>query len=167
MSRRSKEKRRKRLMSETGTRADGEGASEGKLDERAASAHAVVKMHPLTLEMIMEKRAPGGDALETARVAGEVAARKAGDITPHCRPKNLSRVKVRIEAAGRDRVGITADAAALASDDVDTEAIAAVTAAALTIYDMCRHVDRAIIITDVRLLRKSGGDEADYVAESV
>ena len=155
MSRRRQEKHRTQLVADEETHHQ-EVTPAAVLADRKASAHAVVKMRPETLDRVMEKRVPAGDVLETARVAARVAARKSADIVPHCRAKDLAHLHVHLEPVGKDRLGITAEAEGLADDDLDTEALTAVTVAALTVYDMLRGLDDAIIITDCRVTEKRG-----------
>ena len=135
-----------------------------EVTDRKAVAHGVVKMHPRTFEAIMDKKVPKGNVIEVARVAGIVAAKKTSDLVPMCHPLNLTHVQVRIDPIGKDRLGITSEVKVTARTGVEIEALTAVSIAALTIYDMCKAIDRAIIITDVRLLQKSGGESGEYVA---
>jgi cyclic pyranopterin phosphate synthase len=126
--------------------------------ERTAVAHGTVKMHPKTLEAIMDKKVSAGNVIEAARVAGMVAARKAADLVPTCHPAHLSHVHMRIEAVGKDRLGITADVRVAGQVGGEAEALVAVALAALTVHEMCRPLDPAIITTDVRLLQAGAAD---------
>jgi len=106
---------------------------------------------------------PKGDALATARIAGIMAAKKTGDLIPLCHPLSLSSVKVELsldEAASA--VEITATCKLVGRTGVEMEALTAVSVAALTVYDMCKAVDKGMRITDVRLLHKSGGKSGTY-----
>ena len=169
MSRRRKEKQAKKVLSHVDDQGHARmvDVSEKDITERTAIAHGTVKMHPNTLEAIMDKRVPKGNVIEVARVAGIVAAKKTSDLIPMCHPLNLTHVHVQVDPVGKDRLGITAEVKVTAKTGVEVEALTAVTVTALTIYDMCKSMDRAIIITDVRLLEKHGGASGDYVAESL
>lgn len=149
MSRRRKEQQRKKLVAERQGRSSQDAPAPS---HRKATAQAVVKMRPETLERVMDKRVPAGDVIETARVAARVAAQKTSDLVPHCPAKKLDHLHVRVEPVGKDRLGVTAEAEGLAEDDLGTEALVAVAAAALTLYDMLHDLDDAIIITDCRVI---------------
>ena len=167
MSRRRKARETKKAL----THVDEHGharmvdVSDKEITDRAATAYGVVKMNPKTLKAIMDKKIPKGNVIEVARVAGIVAAKKTSDLIPMCHPLNLTHVHVQIDPIGKDRLGITAEAKVAAQTGVEIEALTAVAVAALTVYDMCKAIDRAMIITDVRLLQKSGGASGEYVAE--
>lgn len=130
---------------------------------REATATATVTMRPDTFQRIMDKKIEKGDVLGVAQVAGIMAGKKTGDIIPMCHPLNVTSITMdffpneklsRIEIQGTTRlVGRTG---------VEMEALVAVSAAALTIYDMCKAVDREMIISDIKLLRKSGGKSGTF-----
>lgn len=138
--------------------------SEKPATVRAAVAQGVITMQAETLDLIRDQRAKKGNVLETARIAGVMAAKRTAELIPMCHPLPITHAKVdlflqpetysiRIEAAVRV-VGQTG---------VEMEALTAVSIAALTIYDMCKSYDRAMTISDVYLLEKSGGKSGTYV----
>jgi cyclic pyranopterin phosphate synthase len=122
------------------------------LSRRRAVARATVLMAPETARRIRDL--PKGDALTTAQLAGIMAAKRTSDLIPLCHPLPLSNVEVALDVR-EDVVAITAAAETTAQTGVEMEALTAVTVAALTIYDMCKAVDKAMTITDVRLLEKT------------
>ena len=133
---------------------------------REATAVGAVVMQPETLALIVAGELEKGDALATARIAGIMAAKQTPSLIPLCHPIPLTRVAVDLspdEAASA--VNITATVATTAQTGVEMEAMTAVCVAALTVYDMCKAVDRAIRFEGVRLVRKSGGASGDIVLE--
>ena len=128
---------------------------------RRAVASARVLMAAETVAAIREHRTPKGDPLETARLAGIMAAKRTAELIPLCHPLPLTHVDVRAEIQDAG-VFIEAEAATQAQTGVEMEALTAATVAALTVYDMCKAVDRAMTITDVRLEEKTGGKSGDY-----
>lgn len=128
---------------------------------RRAVASARVLMSPETVASVREQRTPKGDPLETARLAGIMAAKRTSDLIPLCHPLFLTHVDVRAEIQGTG-VLIEAEASTEAQTGVEMEALTAATVAALTVYDMCKAVDKAMTITDVRLEEKTGGKSGDY-----
>ena len=128
---------------------------------RRAVASAKVLMSPETLKAVREHRTPKGDPLETARLAGIMAAKRTAELIPLCHPLPLTHVDVRAEITDAG-VSIEAEAAIEAQTGVEMEALTAATVAALTIYDMCKAIDKAMTITDVRLELKTGGKSGEY-----
>ena len=128
---------------------------------RRAVASARVLMSPGTVEAVRERRTPKGDPLETARVAGIMAAKRTAELIPLCHPLPLTHVDVRAELDD-EGVRIEAEAATTAQTGVEMEALTAASVAALTIYDMCKAVERGITITDVRLEEKTGGKSGPW-----
>lgn len=132
---------------------------------REAAARAEVAMRPETLGMITAGDAPKGDVFAVARLAGIMAAKRTHDLIPLCHSLRLDKVDVELVAdAHGSRVIIDATARTKGSTGVEMEAITAASVAALTIYDMCKAVDRSMTITDIRLLRKSGGRSGEFIA---
>jgi cyclic pyranopterin phosphate synthase len=121
---------------------------------RTAVAAGSVNMAPETVELLREKALPKGDALNTARIAGVMAAKRTPDLIPLCHGLNLTSVDVEFEV-GEGEIGIVARARASDRTGVEMEALTAVSVAALTIYDMCKAVDKGMVIGDVRLLEKT------------
>ena len=133
--------------------------------QRVAVAQARVRMQPATLAMIQDQRHPKGDVLATARIAGIQAAKKTWDLIPLCHPLPLSSVKVTLALLdGEDAVEIAATCKTTGQTGVEMEALTAVSVAALTVYDMCKAIDRGMRITDIRLTHKAGGKSGDYEA---
>lgn len=134
--------------------------------ERVATARGRIEMAPETLRLIEANEIAKGNVLETARLAGIMAAKKTSDLIPLCHPLALNKVAVSFEI-DRERSAIDIEALARVSGrtGVEMEALTAVSVAALTIYDMAKAVDRAMRIGDIRLTQKSGGASGDYVAE--
>jgi cyclic pyranopterin monophosphate synthase len=132
---------------------------------RIAVASGGVRMLPATLEKIKSNQVKKGDVLAAARIAGIMAAKKTPDLIPLCHIILLNSVEVSFEFAGEDYVKITATAESTGKTGVEMEALTAVSAAALTIYDMCKAVDRGMTIESVRLEKKSGGKSGTYVRE--
>lgn len=132
---------------------------------RRAVAEAVVRLSPETYAMLAENALPKGDALNTAKIAGILAAKKTSDLIPLCHPLPLSYVDVRFTPdQGTSSVRIEAEARTASQTGVEMEALTAVQVAALTIYDMCKAVQKDIVIDACRLLHKSGGKSGDYDA---
>ena len=128
---------------------------------RTAVAAGEVRMSPETVGLLREKALPKGEVLNTARIAGVMAAKKTPELRPLCHGIELSSVDVEFEV-GEDRVGISATARANDRTGVEMEALTAVSVAALTVYDMCKAVDKGITIERVRLEAKTGGKSGPY-----
>lgn len=129
---------------------------------RTAVASGFVRMAAATVEAIREHRTPKGDPLEAARLAGIMAAKRTSELVPLCHPLPLNHADVRLEVRA-DGVAIVASAATEGKTGVEMEALTAASVAALTIYDMCKAIDKAIVITDIRLESKTGGRSGDYI----
>ena len=140
--------------------------SDKAVTSRTAPAEGVVRVSPDTMRMIEDGTLPKGDVFDVARVAGMMAAKRTADLLPMCHPIVLDDIGVEIERAGADTLKIRASVKAEAKTGAEMEALVAVSVAALTVYDMCKGVDRGIQLTDIRVLRKSGGRSGDWVAES-
>jgi len=132
---------------------------------REATAEARVMMQPETLAMITEGRHKKGDVLAVARIAGIQAAKKTSDLIPLCHPLMLTSVKVTLEPEpGASQIRIRATCKLAGQTGVEMEALTAASVAALTVYDMCKAVDKGITIEGVRLLEKSGGKSGTWRA---
>lgn len=131
---------------------------------REAVAEARVRMLPTTLQMIVDGEHPKGDVFAVARIAGIQAAKKTSDLIPLCHPLMLTSVKVELQADGEDTVLIRARCKLTGQTGVEMEALTAASVAALTIYDMCKAVDRGMVIEQVRLLEKLGGKSGHFLA---
>ena len=133
--------------------------------ERVAVARATVTMQPATLALIRERKAAKGDVLAVAQLAGIMAAKRTPDLIPLCHPLALSSVKVELALdPARNAVDIEATCKLKGRTGVEMEALTAASVAALTVYDMCKAVDRGMVICDVRLLHKSGGKSGTFDA---
>lgn len=138
------------------------------VSSREAVARGKVRMRVETLHLIAEGDVAKGDVLAVARVAGIMAAKRAHDLIPLCHPLLLTFVGIEFDLRKEADAGvlvIEATVRTAAQTGVEMEALTALSVAALTVYDMCKAVDRAMRITDVRLVRKSGGKSGDIVLE--
>ena len=138
---------------------------------RIGIARGQIEMLPATLALIQSGSAKKGDVLGIARIAGIMAAKKTSDLIPLCHPLALTRVAVEFEifasdASGVGRIACTATVETVGQTGVEMEALTAVQVALLTIYDMCKAVDRGMTITDCKLLEKHGGKSGSFVAEA-
>jgi cyclic pyranopterin monophosphate synthase len=169
--------------SSTLTHFDGQGQAHmvdvaGKAaTHRIAVAQGRITMKPATLALILAGNAKKGDVLGVARIAGIMAAKKTSDLIPLCHPLALTRVAIEFAAAPAGQTGATghfddetgsmrcsATVETIGPTGVEMEALSAVTVALLTIYDMCKAVDRGMTITDVKLLQKHGGKSGSFVS---
>jgi cyclic pyranopterin phosphate synthase len=139
----------------------------GKPDtERVAVAKGEVVMRPETLRLIVEEGVPKGDVLTTAQVAGIMAAKRTPELIPLCHPLLLTQVDVAFEIdEGASRIEITATVCTRGKTGAEMEALTAVSAAALTIYDMAKAVEKTMRITNVRLVHKRGGKSGEVTLE--
>ena len=128
---------------------------------RTATATGRVSMAPETIQALREKALPKGDALNTAKIAGVMAAKRTPDLIPLCHGLNLTSVDLRFTVFD-DGVEILATSRASDRTGVEMEALTAVSVACLTVYDMVKAVDRAMIIEGVRLMSKTGGTRGDW-----
>ena len=133
---------------------------------REAAAQAVVRMRPETLDMIVSGGHPKGDVFAVARIAGIQAAKKTSDLIPLCHPLMLTGVKVELSAQGSDAVLIVARCKLCGQTGVEMEALTAASVAALTVYDMCKAVDRGMTIESVQVLEKRGGKSGHFKADA-
>jgi len=132
--------------------------------KRTAIASGRVLMKGQTLERIVSKKIEKGDVLGVARVAGIMAAKRTGEIIPMCHPLAIDSVEIRFQPDGRrSEMQIEARVKSTGKTGVEMEALMAAAAAALTIYDMCKAVDRGMIISDIKLMKKSGGKSGTYI----
>jgi len=135
--------------------------SDKSVTARRAVASARVLASPATIDAIRKHQTPKGDPLETARLAGIMAAKQTADLIPLCHTLPLTHVDVHGEVLD-DSIYLEAEVATRAQTGVEMEALTAVSVAALTIYDMCKAIDKSMTITDVRLESKTGGKSGDY-----
>jgi cyclic pyranopterin phosphate synthase len=132
------------------------------ITRRVARASGKVVMKPETAAVIRDHRTPKGDPLETARLAGIAAAKKTPDMIPLCHPLLLEHVEVHAELV-EDGVELESSVVMTGKTGAEMEALTAVTVAALTVYDMCKAIDKSMTIEGVRLEAKSGGKSGSYV----
>ncbi len=131
---------------------------------REAVAEGFVRMLPETLSLILDRKVEKGDVFGVARIAGIMAAKKTAELIPLCHPLSLSSVDISFEP-DRDKSLVHIKAMVRTTDrtGVEMEALTAVAAAGLTIYDMCKSADRAMSVTDIRLLKKTGGKSGTFI----
>ena len=134
---------------------------------REAVAQAVVRMRSETFERIGEQKVKKGNVLETARIAGVMAAKRTAELIPMCHPLAITHAQIDFFPNPEDHsIRIEAAVRVAAQTGVEMEALTAVSVAALTVYDMCKSYDRAMVISDVFLLRKSGGKSGTFSRSS-
>jgi cyclic pyranopterin monophosphate synthase len=137
--------------------------SDKPVTDRTASARVSVVMAPATLAMIQEGTAKKGDVLGVARLAGIMAAKRTADLIPLCHPLPITSVKVDLETQpDRQAVEITATVRTTGQTGVEMEALTAASVAALTVYDMCKAVDRGMRIDGLRVVHKAGGKSGEF-----
>jgi cyclic pyranopterin phosphate synthase len=129
---------------------------------REAVAEAKVRMLPETLQMIQQGGHPKGDVFAVARIAGIQAAKKTHELIPLCHPLLLTSIRLDLQSEGDDCVRIEARCKLAGQTGVEMEALTAASVAALTIYDMCKAVDKGMVIEGVRLLEKLGGKSGHW-----
>ena len=129
-------------------------------------------MHPETLALIVEGKAAKGDVLACARVAGVMGAKQTSSLIPMCHPLNITKAKVDCEPIvpgdredGRVGIHVTTTCGVTGKTGIEMEALTAASIACLTVYDMCKAVQKDMVIDQIRLLRKSGGKSGEYIAE--
>lgn len=138
--------------------------SQKPLTAREAKAQAIVTMKPETLELIQHNRADKGNVLETARIAGVMAAKRTSELIPMCHPLQITCVRVDfVFLAASSQIRIEATAGCVGQTGVEMEALTAAAVSGLTIYDMCKSYDRSMTISDICLIMKSGGASGYFV----
>ena len=136
------------------------------ITERTATAAGTVTMAPETMKLIVDGGVKKGDVLSVARLAGIMGAKKTPDLIPLCHPLALTSVKVELTCdTDRNAVDISATCKLKGRTGVEMEALTAVSVAALTVYDMCKAVDRGMKLENIRLIHKAGGKSGDWHAE--
>ena len=137
--------------------------SEKPLTQREAVAKGSLYMKPETLRLIEDKKVPKGDVLCVSRVAGIMAAKKTSELIPMCHPLNITSVDINFKLdSKKNKVDIEARTKILGQTGVEMEALTAVSVAALTIYDMCKAVDKEMVVSDIMLMEKRGGRSGAY-----
>jgi cyclic pyranopterin phosphate synthase len=140
--------------------------SQKKETLREAVVRGSVFMNPKTFKSIMSGKIVKGDVLAVAKVAGMMAAKKTSEIIPMCHPLNLSHVEINFFPLEKEsRIDIEANVKIKGQTGVEMEGFVAVTAAGLTVYDMCKAIDRGMIFSNIHLVKKTGGKSGTYVAK--
>ena len=135
---------------------------------RKAIAQAVISMNPPTFELIQNQAVKKGNVLETARIAGIMAAKKTAELIPMCHPLNITHALIEFfPDTLKSSIRIEASVRVLGQTGVEMEALTAVSVAALTIYDMCKSHDKKMSISDIFLLQKSGGKSGAFVRKNI
>jgi cyclic pyranopterin phosphate synthase len=135
--------------------------------QRIAKARCAISMDSDTFEKIITNTARKGNVMETARIAGILAAKKTSDLIPLCHPIHIQHIQIDFTPEKKNAsIGISATVRSTDQTGVEMEAMTAVSVAALTIYDMCKSHDRAMIISDICLVYKSGGKSGEYIREN-
>ena len=132
------------------------------ITRRTAKAAARVRMRSETLSALLEDRLKKGDALATARIAGIMAAKRTFELIPLCHNIPIESVRIEFENNGEELLYIYSDLCCSYKTGIEMEALTAVTVAALTVYDMCKAIDKSITIEEIKLLEKTGGKSGDY-----
>lgn len=131
---------------------------------RVAVARGVIYMKPETIELIVSSRIKKGDVLSVAQIAGIMGAKKSSDLIPMCHPLMLTGVNCTFDIQ-KEHIVIESTVKTVGKTGVEMEALTAVSVAALTIYDMCKAVDKGMVISEITLLQKTGGKSGDYIRE--
>ncbi len=138
--------------------------TEKKPTERIAIAQAIVQISEDTLKKIMDQKVKKGNVLETARIAGIMAAKKTSDLIPMCHPLNLTYIKIDFYPETKNNtIRITSEVKLFGQTGVEMEALTAVSVSALTIYDMCKSYDKNMSFSDICLLKKTGGKSGEFI----
>lgn len=137
--------------------------SNKKITKRVAVARAKITMKPETFLLIMDRKIQKGDVFEVAKIAGIMAAKQASSLIPMCHPLNINSVKIDFTNNSKDTIYITSEVKVNGKTGVEMEAITAAAICAVTIYDMCKSVDKGMVISDIRLVKKSGGKSGTLV----
>ena len=137
--------------------------SRKKSTVREAIVRGSISMNPETFRMIMDRRIAKGDVLGVAQVAGIMGAKRTADLIPMCHPLNITNVEITFTPfQGENKIEIEAEVRTKGQTGVEMEAFLAVSTAALTIYDMCKAVDRGMVISDIHLVEKKGGKSGTF-----
>ena len=137
--------------------------SNKEITDRVAVAHAKITMKPETFQLIIDKKIQKGDVLEVARVAGIMAAKQTSALIPMCHTINLTSVKIDYTNNSVDTIDVFSEVRVTGKTGVEMEAITAASVCAITIYDMCKSADKGMVISDIHLVKKSGGKRGSFV----
>ncbi len=133
-----------------------------KITKREAVAKGEILLSPETIELIRQGKIPKGDVLECARIAAVLAVKRTPELIPMCHPLRITYSRIDFDL-GKNGIEIEAEVVAVDRTGVEMEALTAVTVAALTIYDMCKGVDKTLQISYIKLIKKSGGRSRDFL----
>lgn len=136
--------------------------SDKEMSKRFATASALIEMQADTLQKVLEGGLPKGDVLATARIAGIQACKKTSDLIPLCHPLMLTKVSINIEQVSDRQLKVSCSCALTGKTGVEMEALTGASIAALTIYDMCKAIDKGIMIKKIGLEQKTGGKSGDW-----
>ena len=139
--------------------------SDKEVTKREAVVEGIVRLSPKVIALIKSKKIPKGDCLEAARLAGIMAAKRTPEVIPLCHPIPIEAAEIEFSLK-KNEIRVLAVIKGMAKTGVEMEALTAVSVAALTIYDMCKMFDKGIEITDIRLLKKTGGKSGTYLRNS-
>lgn len=151
------------------THFDSQGASRmvdvsnKEITDRVAVAHAKITMKPVTFRLIVDKKIQKGDVFEVARVAGIMAAKQTSSLIPMCHPLNLTSVQIDYTNNSLDTIEVFSEVRVTGKTGVEMEAITAASVCAITIYDMCKSADKEMVISDIHLVKKTGGKSGTFV----
>lgn len=136
--------------------------SDKPISKRSATATAIVEMQASTLTQVLQGGLPKGDVIATARIAGIQACKKTADLIPLCHPLMLTKVSVDIDMISPTQLQVSCTCTLAGKTGVEMEALTGASIAALTLYDMCKAVDKGITIKELGLLSKTGGKSGDW-----
>ncbi|MFH1258931.1 MAG: cyclic pyranopterin monophosphate synthase MoaC [Elusimicrobiota bacterium] len=136
------------------------------LSERIAVAQGEVRARPEIIKLIRDKKIPKGDVLPAAKFAGIMAAKKTGELIPFCHPLLIDLIDLDFRLT-KDKIIITSQVKTSAKTGVEMEALTAVAVAGLAIYDMCKSADKGMVISEIKLIKKSGGKSGEYVRRNL
>lgn len=138
---------------------------EKNISQRTARAAACVRMQPQTLRALLSNELKKGDALASARIAGIMAAKRTFELIPLCHNIPIESVKIDFEPSGENRLFIYSTLKCSYKTGIEMEALTAVSVAALTVYDMCKAIDRGMTVEEIKLIEKTGGKSGSYKNE--
>ena len=141
--------------------------SKKKVTERKAQAIAIVKFKKKTFEKILLNQTQKGEIFNTARIAGIIGAKKTSDLIPLCHNININSIKIDFKIKRNHSIEITSEVKSSNKTGVEMEALTACSVTCLTIYDMCKSLDKTIVISEIKLLSKSGGKSGNYKYDSI
>lgn len=139
---------------------------EKQVTRRVAQAQALITMQEETLRKIVDGKMPKGDVFACARIAGIMAAKRTYELIPMCHPLPIDSIEVALNPVSKSQIQIVSTLQCTYKTGIEMEALTAASVAALTVYDMCKAIDRGMRIDEVMLLKKSGGKSGEYVRDN-